>query len=751
MKNTFKKIASLLLCLCLIISGMIISASAADTTTAYYEKVTVAPEDWSGKYLIVYEGENFAFNGSLATLDAASNYMAVTISDEKIAVPETDNFYFTIEAYSGGYSIKSASGKYIGKSTNANGLDSNADAVENTISFTSADQIDIVGAGGAYLRFNTTSGQDRFRYFKSSTYTNQKSIQLYKYTEVTGGEGGGEEPVDPPVTPDPEEPDTPVVEDPAADSTLTIDEANTLGASKDSDTYTEGKYYVEGIITEVSNTTYGNMTIKDATDETKTLYIYGSYSADGSTRYDALTLKHEAGDTVRVYGVIGNYNGTAQMQNGWVTILNDLNPPVEPEEPDTPDEPTGNTATITFDDASKRTTSDAEKQIWEENGVTVTNIKTSNSSALVENINPVRFYKNSIVSVEFSGGNITQIVFDANTSAYATAMQNSITSGGTATTSSDKVTFVPTAAAESFEFTLSGGQVRMDAITITYEAKAPVADMGNTSVDVKEDLAVNQEVTVKPEDIEGKELLMHFTMNGATTTVPCDPSQIVDNKFTFTFDNIGVQCMADPITATLVTVENDSEDVQATSEFSVKSYAKKVLETSTDAATKKFVSDMLRYGAAAQTYTNHTENGLATDGLDTLLVEGSSTEVPKGCKMALTKSASTDIYFKGATVRFDNVNSLVIRLNSKTANTKVLVNDVEATLVGNDCIISDLKATDYATTYTFKLYEGDELIQTLTYGINSYAFSKQTSSNDAMAALAKALYAYGVSASESAN
>ena len=56
-----------------------------------------------------------------------------------------------------------------------------------------------------------------------------------------------------------------------------------------------------------------------------------------------------------------------------------------------------------------------------------------------------------------------------------------------------------------------------------------------------------------------------------------------------------------------------------------------------------------------------------------------------------------------------------------------------------------------ATTYSFKLYEGDELIQTLAYGINSYAFSKQTSSNDAMAALAKALYAYGVSASESAN
>ncbi len=104
--------------------------------------------------------------------------------------------------------------------------------------------------------------------------------------------------------------------DPAADSTLTIAEAVALGESKDHNSYTEGKYYVTGVITEVYNTTYGNMYIKDASGNILT--IFGSYSEDGETRYDKLADKPVAGDTITVYGIIGQYNGTAQMKNGWI-------------------------------------------------------------------------------------------------------------------------------------------------------------------------------------------------------------------------------------------------------------------------------------------------------------------------------------------------------------------------------------------------------------------------------------------------
>ena len=137
---------------------------------------------------------------------------------------------------------------------------------------------------------------------------------------------------DAPVVPD--EPAVPEVNDPAADSTLSIKDAAALGASKEHNTYTEGKYYVTGVIDSVANTTYGNMTIKDA--EGNSIYLYGLYSADGATRYDAMEVKPVAGDTITVYGIIGQYNGTAQVKNGWMTAYTAGTGSTTPDTPATP-------------------------------------------------------------------------------------------------------------------------------------------------------------------------------------------------------------------------------------------------------------------------------------------------------------------------------------------------------------------------------------------------------------------------------
>ena len=110
---------------------------------------------------------------------------------------------------------------------------------------------------------------------------------------------------------------TPSNSDPAADSTLSIKDAIKLGASKEHNTYTTNKYYVKGVITEVYNTQYGNMKIKDSSGNI--LVIYGTYDSKGVNRYDAMSKKPVAGDTVTVYGVIGQYNDTPQMKNGWIT------------------------------------------------------------------------------------------------------------------------------------------------------------------------------------------------------------------------------------------------------------------------------------------------------------------------------------------------------------------------------------------------------------------------------------------------
>jgi hypothetical protein len=103
---------------------------------------------------------------------------------------------------------------------------------------------------------------------------------------------------------------------PEADSVLTVEQAIAIGKLYASNAYTTDKYYVVATIADIYNTSYGNANVY-AADGTK-FVIYGMYSYDGSTKYEALEAKPVAGDEVTVYGIIGNYNGTPQMKNGWI-------------------------------------------------------------------------------------------------------------------------------------------------------------------------------------------------------------------------------------------------------------------------------------------------------------------------------------------------------------------------------------------------------------------------------------------------
>ena len=167
-----------------------------------YVKVTEDANDLSGKYLIVYEEGNLAFNGGLGTLDAASNTISVTITDYTIkSTDATDAAKFTITKNGDAYIITSASNYHIGQTSDANGLlSSKSTSYTNTITITEGNA-DIIGSGGAYLRYNKVSALDqgqqtglRFRYYKSGTYTGQQPIALYKksgssasYTDYTTG------------------------------------------------------------------------------------------------------------------------------------------------------------------------------------------------------------------------------------------------------------------------------------------------------------------------------------------------------------------------------------------------------------------------------------------------------------------------------------------------------------------------------------------------------------------------------------
>ena len=183
-----RRLLSVLLALVMLLSLLPTAVFAADPTPQTYKKVTQAPEDWSGTYLIVSEGDEAAFDSSLTKIDVSNNYKTVKIAEGTIKTTET--IAVTIEKMAdGNYSIKGANGKYIYQTSDANGLKTGTKATANTIALNADGTVDIV-SGGAHLRFNKNSDQMRFRYFKSATYTRQQAITLYKLDAAPARQSG---------------------------------------------------------------------------------------------------------------------------------------------------------------------------------------------------------------------------------------------------------------------------------------------------------------------------------------------------------------------------------------------------------------------------------------------------------------------------------------------------------------------------------------------------------------------------------
>ena len=153
--------------------------SFAQTT---FEKVTAAPADWSGEYLIVYENsltEAYVFNG----VDAEADFTKEVIASNKIST--TSAVSFKIAKNGNNYSILvqggTNDGKYLGYIGSKNGLNAMDSTIANTITYDATNNTTLIKSGSvpSTLQFNnrTGSGNNRFRYYKSA---GEKAIQLYK-------------------------------------------------------------------------------------------------------------------------------------------------------------------------------------------------------------------------------------------------------------------------------------------------------------------------------------------------------------------------------------------------------------------------------------------------------------------------------------------------------------------------------------------------------------------------------------------
>ena len=144
-----------------------------------FEKVTSNPNDWTGEYLLVYEVESSAY--CWTGVDAADCYEVTTISDGVINAGSSFTT-IVIQPMEGGYSIQvnggTNNGQYISGQSGTNKIVFGGSPVLNTLEY--SDGCTSIVSNTSVMRYNNNANNNRFRYFKSTTYDQQEPVQLYK-------------------------------------------------------------------------------------------------------------------------------------------------------------------------------------------------------------------------------------------------------------------------------------------------------------------------------------------------------------------------------------------------------------------------------------------------------------------------------------------------------------------------------------------------------------------------------------------
>lgn len=235
------------------------------------------------KYLIVANGTAAA---SAIAADKTYGYlqpMEVTDNNGSITVENLDNA-FTIDAVTGGYTIKQADGRLLFQKGTYNSFNADAAPTEGTVwtvTFNADGTAKILNTNvNKYIQFDS-------QYKSYGSYDTEKGAMPALY-ELSGEGGGGG--------------------DQTGVKKVTVAEFN---AAAESDSQ---KYQLTGTISGTINATYGNF---DLVDDTGTVYVYGltatelGYGAKNDKSYGTLGLK--SGDKITIIGYRGSFNDKIEV------------------------------------------------------------------------------------------------------------------------------------------------------------------------------------------------------------------------------------------------------------------------------------------------------------------------------------------------------------------------------------------------------------------------------------------------------
>lgn len=160
---------------------------AAGGSTASYTKITSAPSDWSGQYIIVFEVPNSTTGKAFNGIDQSRNYVEVTIKNNTITDSEAiRNSIIIVEKTGDGYSFKVTSGtnkdKYLAAQSGKNKIVFSDTAKGLTLSYNSGNVV--IKDGAAPFQFNNATNNGQWFRFFGKKNGGQSEITLFK-VEIT--------------------------------------------------------------------------------------------------------------------------------------------------------------------------------------------------------------------------------------------------------------------------------------------------------------------------------------------------------------------------------------------------------------------------------------------------------------------------------------------------------------------------------------------------------------------------------------
>lgn len=247
--------------------------------------------------------------------------------------------------------------------------------------------------------------------------------------------------------------------------------------------------------------------------------------------------------------------------------------------------------------------------------------------------------------------------------------------------------------------------------------------------------------------------------NGEVTVT--NSEQDANGNYLFTYTGINPQCMGDNVSATLYATVDDELQQVSIENYSVRQYCvNQLAKDDISAKLRTLLSDILAYGAAAQTYMSYNTEALVNTGDDIIDPTYSTYTDLSGLAAGFEGEVSEDVYWVGAGLTLTNSVAMTFRfyaedINGLAVTVKRGENELAVTkftpVEGREGFyefsVTDISATEFDESVTASFMLRDEQVgNAVSYSVNAYVCAKQNDSNAALAALVKALYHYGAAA-----